>query len=101
MQTGKNQKKNGAILPLTGICYFWHPRGWGFVLGDDKQRYFCCANFIHQAERSKGVMELSIGDVVEFLPSKNDRGLAARNIKVVGGIPLSFLKEIRRMLYNE
>jgi len=57
------------------IKNFFTTKGYGFIEGEDGQDYF-----FHFTSCPKGIVWKQ-GDEVNFEPTKNERGLAAVNIK--------------------
>lgn len=61
---------------LGTVTYFAKDKGYGFIVGDDNQKYF-----VHFSEiKMDGYKVLKDGDKVEFMPSKNERGLCAMSV---------------------
>ncbi len=53
-------------------------KGWGFILGDNGRRYYVSGGEIRVPS---GI--LAVGSHVEFHPSVNDRGYAAKNVRPI------------------
>ena len=64
-----------------GRLRLWSVRGFGFVTRDDGGADVFV--FIKEAKRC-GIMELAVGDRLEFDAVQTDRGVHARNIKIEG-----------------
>lgn len=60
------------------VKFFNEERGFGFLIGDDGNDYFCHYSNI-QMEGHRILFE---GQSVQFEPSKNEKGLLAKNIMV-------------------
>lgn len=58
---------------MTGRVVEWSDdKGYGYIRGDDSQRYFCHGSAIQAQSFS-----LDVGDSVEFTPSDSPRGKMA------------------------
>ena len=52
-------------------------KGFGFILGEDQERYF-----VHYSNiLMDGFQTLQIEDIVEFDPDENEKGLYAKNVR--------------------
>ena len=60
------------------VKFFDENRGFGFILGDDNRDYF-----VHYSDlKMDGRRSLLDGEIVEFEPSENEKGLLAKNITI-------------------
>lgn len=62
---------------LGSVAWFNDEKGYGFIRGDDQQKYFVHFSFIE----SDGFKSLKEGDKVEFTADRNDKGLCAKSVK--------------------
>ncbi len=59
------------------VIRFSDMKGFGFILGEDNERYF-----VHYSEiQMEGFQTLQIEDIVEFDPDKGPKGLNAKNVR--------------------
>ena len=57
------------------IKFFNVQKGFGFIIGEDKQDYFVHSTFLVNED-----MVLEKDDAVTFTPSSNERGLQAKEV---------------------
>jgi len=63
---------------MQGIVKNWSERGYGFIVGQDGQSYFC-----HWSSILKdGFKSLEKDQVVEFIPEAGDKGPRAVDVSV-------------------
>ena len=61
---------------MKGYCKWFNKSGWGFIVGADEKSYFA-----HYSEVQKiGFKSLAEGELVNFIPDENEKGLLAKNI---------------------
>lgn len=64
---------------LGNVKFFSADKGFGFIIGDDKQQYF-----VHFKEIvSEGYKTLNADDRVEFICDKSPKGLVAKNVMLI------------------
>jgi cold shock protein len=64
---------------LGTVKWFNATKGYGFIDGDDKEKYFVHFSMIS----SDGFKDLNEGQRVEFAPGKNAKGLCADKVSVI------------------
>ena len=60
------------------VKWFDRNRNFGFLVGEDGQEYFYGMNNIKGTD-----LPLDNGDIVEFIPSRNKKGLKAKEVVLI------------------
>ena len=64
-----------------GTCKFFNPsKGWGFITNDQGHDVFVH----HRDIQAEGFRTLNEGQRVEYMEVQGDKGLAAKEVQVIG-----------------